>query len=75
MKMDVSSYFSMNEEETSDTFKVFPKNKNTREENLLPQTIFLKTPKNIPNNQFITFWKNIYFDTVSPPPEFSDLIG
>ena len=69
LDVNMTSYFSMNEEENTDGFKVEPKHNNTLESNLIPDfSIGIALKKQV-QSPYLKFWKPIYFDTLSPPPE------
>ncbi|UAB81990.1 hypothetical protein INR76_04320 [Marixanthomonas sp. SCSIO 43207] len=67
--VNMTSYFSMNEEENTDCFKVGPKHDNSSENNLIPDFYLGLLLKKQVQSPYLKFWKPIYYDTLSPPPE------
>lgn len=69
LDVNMTSYFSMNEEENTDGFKVEPKQNNTSENTLIPDFSIAIALKKQVQSPYLKFWKPIYFDTLSPPPK------
>jgi hypothetical protein len=69
LEVNITSYFSMTEEENTDTFKVEPSDRTPCVRNLLPETHLETALRNRVESRHLFNWKAIYFDTLSPPPE------
>lgn len=69
IEVDMTSYFSLNEEENTDGFKVGPKQNNASEKNLIPDFSLITELKKRVQFHYLKTWKPIYFETLSPPPE------
>lgn len=69
LDMNITSYFSMTEEESNDTFKVEPSDRTTCLKGLSLDCIYETQVRTKIESRYLTIWKTIYFDTLSPPPE------
>ncbi|RFN59291.1 hypothetical protein [Marixanthomonas ophiurae] len=69
LDVDMTSYFSMNEEENTDGFKVGPKQKYASEKDLIPDFLNETELKKRVQSPYLKTWRPIYFETLSPPPE------
>ncbi len=72
---NISFFFSMNEEEKTSTPKVDIEKLQSLHQLTIPNALLDYTEGDSFNFHSIGEWSNIYFDTVSPPPEFSVFIG
>ncbi|MAN59874.1 MAG: hypothetical protein CMC08_08585 [Flavobacteriaceae bacterium] len=70
VEVNMTSYFSMTEEETSDGFKAAPKDRSLAYKNLMPEAYCELTKPSEIEAGYQCFWKAVYFETLSPPPEF-----
>lgn len=71
---NIAMFFSMNEEEHTSKVKIdFQKYTNLHSLQVpMNFTFFMEKENHLPT---LDNWKSIYFETVSPPPEFSVLQG
>jgi len=67
--VDMTSYFSMNEEENTDGFKVGPKQNYASEKNLIPDFSIETELKKRVQSPYLKTWKPVYHETLLPPPE------
>jgi len=67
--VDMTSYFSMNEEENTDGFKVGPKQNNASEKNLIPDFSLITELRKHIQFLYLKTWKPVYPETLLPPPE------
>jgi|TARA_R100000479_G_scaffold28896_1_gene11187 hypothetical protein len=67
--VDMTSYFSMNEEENTDGFKVGPKQNNAPEKNLILDFSLITELKQRILFPYLKTWKPVYHETLLPPPE------
>lgn len=68
-EIDMTSYFSMNEEESTDGFKVGPKQTNTSQKNLILDFSLMTELKQRVQFPYLKTWKPVYHETLLPPPE------
>lgn len=68
LQVDVNTYFSMTEEETSDSYKVGPKQKDSQSEDAFA-AVFAEDLEAKEGFYYNATWQWVYSETHSPPPE------
>ena len=63
-EIDMTSYFSMNEEESTDGFKVGPKQTNTSQKNLILDFSLMTELKQRVQFPYLKTWKPVYHETL-----------